>query len=88
MAGKYKLRNGAFSASDVTVKQLKIKNEDKGKNALRAPYIELYQPGSNTKKAYIFLGTAGNLRISSTAPVGPVGTAAFANKGGSLGTSA
>jgi hypothetical protein len=87
--GVYGFRNNKFKSDSLEAyKELNVLKYPAPK---AVAYIKLQAcvvgtPTSKNRFAYVFLGTAGRLCISSTAPVGTTG--AFANKGSPLGTAA
>jgi len=84
---RYSLRKGSLVVPSATVEHLSIKAADTDDGKYTAPYIRFYAPNGATqaKAVYLFLGSAGALCLSSTAPIGSTG-GAFVNKGAVLGT--
>ena len=78
----YGFRNNKLKA-DVESNVLTISKKQKKKSAC---YIELQASSVTGRKYYLYIGTAGHLMLSSTAPVGTSG--AFADTGTRLGTAA
>lgn len=86
---KYGFRNNALSMKTVTSENISGQYIEAVKNETEtAPFIKIQAINGAGKNYYLFIGTAGVLCLSSTAPAEKVGTAAVANKGFKLGTAA
>lgn len=80
----YGYRDNKLNIKELDANVITLKKTDKSKSVT---YIEIPALTVGTvapQTAYLFLGTAGRLCVSSTAPVGTTG--AFANKGLEIGT--
>jgi hypothetical protein len=78
-----------FRDNKLVVQSPEIKESivlSKKNEAKAVTYIKLDSCAASRSPVYLFVGTAGRLCLSSTAPVGTSGV--FANIGGSLGTTA
>ena len=85
--GKYTLRNGKIGAKKFQSKEFEVRAIDSADGVYGASFIKLYPPqGATQTPAYLYLGTGGNLLISTSAPVGTSGV--FANVGKVIATSA
>ena len=86
-SGRYTFRNGRLKSQSVTSEDFEVKAPHTNDGVYGAPYIKLYPPqGATQTPAYLYLGTGGSLRLSSSAPVGTSGV--FANVGQQIATSA
>jgi hypothetical protein len=80
--GRYSLRKGSLVVPEATIEHLSIKSADTDDGSYTAPYIRFYTPkgASQALAVYLYVGSGGSLRLSSTAPIGNTATA-FTNKG-------
>ena len=78
----YGFRNNKLKANVESTIVSVLKKEKKNASC----YIELQSSSVTGGKYYLYIGTAGHLMLSSTAPVGTSG--AFADKGTRIATAA
>lgn len=83
--GRYSLKDGKITAKESEAKQLTIKDTD-NEGDMAEFYIKIYPMAKTADPAYLYLGSAGQLCLSSTAPTGTSGS--FTNIGTTVGWTA
>lgn len=81
---KYGFRDNELIIKNLNAKKLEISKEDKSKSVTYIKIPALKVGTSGITEAYLYLGSAGKLMMSSTAPIGTTG--AFTNVGQAIGT--
>lgn len=81
---KYGFRDNELDVKKVESNVIELKKKDESKSVTYFTIPSLTVGTSGIQTAYLYLGSAGNLMLSSAIPVGT--TVGFTNAGKSLGT--
>ena len=72
--GRYTIRNGELKAKKVQTEEFEVRAPYTNDGIKTAPFIKLYAPeGATQTVGYLYIGSGGSLRLSSSAPIGTSG---------------